>query len=1289
MRLHRCFPKLVIIGETNMPYEQKYQPPRNWSTFQRLCQRVLQRKWKSESVEIYGAQGQQQRGVDLLEVSGLERPRAAQCKLYDRARSLSASEIKKEVNRAKTFSEPLGLLLIMTTARPSTRTQEEIVALNKEHQKLELFEVGLMSWEDIENVLNENPDIAEDFSPGMSAHSATSLSRQLTDVQHLIEQTLARPSALSPAEFDAEIDSAVEYIKQFEYQLARLLLERLRARHWDKLSNRQRFRVMTNISTALLGQGEHTKAAAGYLEAKPFQPHDQQAAENEALAYQLLGDTEKSLASARAILQQWTGSARAVALLIENAGDVPLQELEKQIPKSLEFEPQVCSVMARRSAQQQDFNRAEQYARHAFAALPKRAHPTFLLGQIIFGAELAASWRRHAEVVLREDSSRVHEALTLIDSSISLAEQEKLDELRAQALVTRSCIYEALGHSPSQVEADVREAQRIARKAPVVAARFAEVCQSPTDIDAAISSLRGATIEIGGVEATFLLSNLLTKRGSASDLKEALQLLSGLVTTSNPLSHGMREQSMIAAIGLAQKLKEFATIEAAINNLPSGTVSSVSLNIFQSWLAFAQGQQDEAVTIAEKARAELSDSVSSDDKRNLAMLLSQLGRFADALPLWLDIAPTDVYANETRYLLDCAIRLDRHGLVLDICEKLRANGVTSSELFQTELGVLQRYAPEKALIRIDDECKTKPNEKILRLHRSFLALHLGRNELVDGDPSSMPQSAEIKPHDALFAVLVMRATGHADQAVPYAYDVLRRNFNDIDAHRAYRAVLEPSASPLPKIPNFDAVEPGAAARIGPANETSGDRWIVIEDSESPDSARNELLPGSALAQQLRGKKVGELLELPGRNQVVVKQIVNKYVYRWNDCLEQWAFRFSDNLEVIAIRAADQTGRPDFTRVLAMLKEHSEDVQRVHTLYSSSPVPIHAVAAVTRRNDIEALADLAGDENILIRCCDGSGPEREDGARALASCSGVVIDTIALGTLMLLDQEVILESVSANVIVARSTLAQVEEMLRRAEIQPSASLGFTPGAAKPTWLEYTPEANQKRIDALRSSMVRIKSHCDVRDSTRRAYLEPEKRKTIEQLFGQAGADSVLLAMDTGSLLWTDDLILAACAKIEYGIRRIWTQLLLQERATQGTLDGDIYFTSTAKMAGWGYFFTSINAFSTIRAGELADWNLNGWPLKQTLQYLAMDAVSIRDAMVLTKDLILAVYKQDFLPERRTSIVIGILEHLAHHEKGREAIIAIRTALPIAFGLNVVHAEDAMKVLTIWLASRKLV
>ncbi len=58
---------------------------------------------------------------------------------------------------------------------------------------------------------------------------------------------------------------------------------------------------------------------------------------------------------------------------------------------------------------------------------------------------------------------------------------------------------------------------------------------------------------------------------------------------------------------------------------------------------------------------------------------------------------------------------------------------------------------------------------------------------------------------------------------------------------------------------------------------------------------------------------------------------------------------------------------------------------------------------------------------------------------------------------------------------------------------------------------------------------LESSCEVRGCRELASLDSERRGSLIEAFGLHGAQSIILASNPRHVLWTDDFILAECAR----------------------------------------------------------------------------------------------------------------------------------------------------------------
>jgi hypothetical protein len=199
------------------------------------------------------------------------------------------------------------------------------------------------------------------------------------------------------------------------------------------------------------------------------------------------------------------------------------------------------------------------------------------------------------------------------------------------------------------------------------------------------------------------------------------------------------------------------------------------------------------------------------------------------------------------------------------------------------------------------------------------------------------------------------------------------------------------------------------------------------------------------------------------------------------------------------------------------------------------------------------------------------------------------------------------------------------------------------------------------------------------------LTANQRAELIGHFGRHGAESIILASLPGHVLWTDDRVVANVARHEFGVRRIWTQSAFMARVQAGSLEPAQLATAGTKLAGWGYTFTTPSLETLMRAGALASWNPDQFPLKQALDQFATDSVRMPDAVILAAELIVNIYADAGLRSTRTPVIARLLDRLAARRGGREAIEALPRSLPIRFGLDLIGARELTNAIRGWMSA----
>lgn len=149
--------------------EKQIAAPKSWVTFEDLCLALFRAVWKDPHAQKNGRIGQPQNGVDIIGRPGwnLKSHWGIQCKGKDQSFGSKASleEVKLELAKAENFSPRLSHWVFATTSPSDSTLQRTCREISQERQLHGQFSISLLSWDDIQSLLAENPAVLQIFYP--------------------------------------------------------------------------------------------------------------------------------------------------------------------------------------------------------------------------------------------------------------------------------------------------------------------------------------------------------------------------------------------------------------------------------------------------------------------------------------------------------------------------------------------------------------------------------------------------------------------------------------------------------------------------------------------------------------------------------------------------------------------------------------------------------------------------------------------------------------------------------------------------------------------------------------------------------------------------------------------------------------------------------------------------------------------------------------------------------------------------------------------------------------------
>jgi tetratricopeptide (TPR) repeat protein len=1249
-----------------------------------MCLRLLRLYWSRPGLELFGKRGERQFGIDILDVGGEIPIYAAQCKLKEEHKSLPPTEIQNEVDEAKKFTPPLGKYAILTTAKVSTQAQRKVREINQSHKAQGLFELEVLNWDRLCPLLQQYTEVQEHFYGDLPVVQAKRIETQLVAIKGGLQSLTSRTEGDA---VDDELNEARDCIGKREFQFATFLLNRVQRRRGQDLTQRQKFRLFSNQGAALLGVGRAEEAAKLFLEALQWEPNDEQARINEALAYFLVGDLPSCHTKASLLREDYPASSRLAALWVNSAPkEAPFSTLESEINTILKSDSEVCVALARRASGEFDFDNAFKYARTANTAAPTWSQPQLLLAQINLGNAIRIQSGFPGTTGTQERSLR--EAEEACSKAIDLAREERDKETEKASLVLRIEIRLLLSKPEDAIE-DAQNAERLDPNNIDIMLSVAQVRYAYNRNEDAISLLQKAWSLSKRPDVAFVYGTALQNRGRDVDLEEALSVFRQISLPD--LRAELRPTTVTHTVQCFAKKKDWLNAEKYIQEASAFLDASV-VHTMQGYLAHYQGKAEDAERHALEARSLLTTSVTPDTRDSLARLLMLIGRPADALPLWQDLFDRGASAFDPKNLLKCAAKLQRDDIVMETCERLRARGVDNWNFFEFELQYLEKYKIDLAIERLQAFVAQNPENRLAKLRLSLIGLRLNKPELVRSGAEDIPSLTELPINYTVPAVQVLKYGGNPNAAVDYAYRFLREHFNEIEAHQALISSMMPGAFSPDIPPILEAAGPDSAVcyqELPVGNAI----WAVLEDTDKPNGDFEEISLSSELAVRLTGKKVGDTFVL-AKGQIQdrsarILQIMPKYVRRYQDSMGEMQVRFGAASSVESVRIEQPEGADQGKSVavlLASAEKRAAAVVGARGYYSNQLASLHWYGSRFGKDAYSALLSLAQEDGQKIKCCFGTPEERSQGLQALQTAKVVVVDLTSLATLRLLGLEKVLSSAKFHFVVSERTWVNLREMLSEARLfsAPGGTLLYKNG--KPMLVEITAE-DRARWHKNDEDFVRlIEETTERRSEPRLATVEPEKREALESFFGSYGAEAMVLASDPDYVLWTDDLIQAQVSMQEFGCRRVWTQLLLGVLTNAGLLTADEYSDASAKLLGMEFVSTTFDAACALAAFRLASWSVEKSPASQLMAVFSDQTADLEGLFRICVEFMVRLFREPVLPEIRCSVAREFLDAFADRRRAIDLLKSLRQQSSVAFGVNALGKDQFDECFDRWLERR---
>ncbi|MGO8867618.1 MAG: PIN domain-containing protein [Alphaproteobacteria bacterium] len=1204
---------------------------------------------------MHGRRGQPQSGVDVYGNDRVEkRFVGVQCKGKEQGygHTLTKIELRKEVEKAKTFRPPLEVFIVATTAVNDVEIQALARKITEEHKQVGLFEVRVQAWDTLRQRITDYSDLVTKHFPDFAPYDlAGKIDDSIATTQQEGEQTRAtidrgfdkllvaineRPAAADPLQ--VRIGEIAKLMEDGYPQAALSGFENLWTKEGARASPRNRYRLQANIGSAHLIMGE-TDAAVRYFRAAHMEEPDWAGARAILATAELIdGNLSRAYDLAKGVLIDDSTSDRAAAVLLEAAPtEISLTDLEALIPQELKRRFDIVLNFAIRARKTGNAAASQAYAERAFDMQPEDWRTNSVLAETllepIFAIEgialtryvpaelqpqldralgrLREAW---AELMARDDTSRgIHVAANFI-SALDLAGLESESE---------RVLDQALKTLPSY---------------PPILRRYAQKMAQAEDWSAAAKALSAIPAkEAVPEDRLFRIQMLSRKEDSLSVLLQARQLLQ---------EFGSSRHGEIAATMLLEAAAKCGRLHEELSALLVSWPNSILIR-FVALTFIDEGDPLRPALLSEIDRL-VSGISDPRDRFYAAEALFSAGAYAKAAELYEGLHGDD---KDT-------IGLRRHLQALHYADRRREarqlfDGLTDELKVQaayTEMGVAiyERSGMLSEARSLLERVLASQNDLHKRLQWAGLCERLGDSQTVIQWLMTVTADQQGQPRDLMALALAIDRKINDPKCLPIAYRALRAGYSDPQIHLSYTIGLFIEGQVgRGKIVAPAVVEPNSAVLL---IEKDGEKRLtrILETEPAPQIERDEIAPTHLIAQQLMGLKQGDEIEIGnvgvGPTRYVVAEIRNKYLHAHFRSLERFETLFPENRAFGTFKIDESKGDEKFKPIFDSVKRRGEFARQLQDVYRSGSVPLAMIAKMAGTSPFDVWEAFLHHADLDFQTALGVPEEYAQSDEFLRNTRRAIIDPVTLYGLVRLGIAAQVRRCFEDLGVVQATVDTLRMLVNERRERKGVRQGTLGWDGEHYHMVELSDAENDRQIANAEAVLAFASELTLVPAEAQAEIRGDAKHLFEDM-EPAYLDTVFAALGDQRVLLCDDRPFRALSLAAAGVGGVWTQAAARFAARDNVIPLPDYLEIVGTLAETGYAHATIGPLDFLFELRKSGWIITR-RISKLVEILARPTVTPESLRRLLADLALLGWREK--PDTRAykSLMAAVLKGLAN-------------------------------------------
>lgn len=661
-------------------------------------------------------------------------------------------------------------------------------------------------------------------------------------------------------------------------------------------------------------------------------------------------------------------------------------------------------------------------------------------------------------------------------------------------------------------------------------------------------------------------------------------------------------------------------------------------------------------------------------RMELTDMLGRHGRFREAAEVCRPLVDTSTDNSWLRKYLTCLFRASAFAETLRVAQSVRAGGPAIPLVSQFEAAVLCMTGDlELAEGLLTELVNLEPDRSDHVVNLAVVKHRRGNREGARQTIEKIRFNDIKDDSEALVEVARIREWLQMSDVLRYSLRARRVGFDRPRTHLAYILAFlnrEESADV-----NLDPTCADVGCTVRLAGEEKTVTYHIVSDKPA-DPTKGELLSSDSVAQRLMGKRVGDTVSWPetalGSQTSKVVEVLSTYVYAFQETLRDFRTWFPEVEGLFGFNA--NTGGVD--KLLEMMNRQQDYAEQLISLYQSGPVSVGMIAELMKASAIEVWSELTSRSDVRFIVSSGKTSDQEQEALQLRRSRPLVLEITALCTVNYLKHLTKLPQLGGEILVPQSVVDVLGELLLKMKHSRPGSLSLRKIEDRYYHHEVTSEEIRVKLEFIDQMLGFCRANCTVMPVPALVSSPEAKVNRIKDMVGTAAMSAVLLALDKGAVLYSDDMRLRLLAQGEFGVYGVSTQSVLKRLKEREALSGDEFSRAVLSMVERQYFFMFLEPEDFVWALTESGMTPNA-SVVRLFERIRPGWCDEQSAINCASDVLKTVWVKGLALGQKAWVLDLTINSLLSGRNSRSVVIKLRAALEAKLILAPIQQQELLR------------